>query len=136
MTRGHGVFGILILVIVILFRLNIYSFAPSIYAQEQIFRAEEKDLKIVELVEKRREFVRKQTYLVYYEFQDGDNITEQQEKIEKIISTKFMLAGWKKKNERNTNENSKIINFIKYDKDYYCEAEVYKKGVALRFRYK
>ncbi|MDO4921028.1 MAG: hypothetical protein Q4E64_04270 [Phascolarctobacterium sp.] len=136
MTRGHGFFGILILVIVIFFRVNIYSSTPSIYAQEQIFRSEEKNLKIVELVEKRREFVRNQTYLVYYEFQNGNNITEHQKKIEEIISTKFMLAGWMKKNERITTENRKIINFIKQNKEYYCEVEVYKTGVALRFRYK
>ena len=100
MSRGYGVFGILILIIVIFFRVNIYSYTPSVYEQEKIFSSEEKNLKIVELVEKRREFVRKDTYLVYYEFQDRDNITKPQERIEEIISTKFMIAGWSKKNER------------------------------------
>ena len=136
MSRGYGVFGILILIIVIFFRVNIYSYTPSVYEQEKIFSSEEKNLKIVELVEKRREFVRKDTYLVYYEFQDRDNITKPQERIEEIISTKFMIAGWSKKNERIINKNSKIINFIKDDKKYYCEVERYKTGVALRFRYK
>lgn len=131
---------ILIMSILVLITLNpaklLYeSNLPNVYQQEQVLALEEKKLKITGLEEKRREFVRQQTYLVYYILKEDTDV----DKLKMMLKEKFLENGWRYKNEFVVYDtylkmNELNINYTK--KDYYCNVVIHPNGMALRFRYK
>lgn len=127
--------GLAILLLILIMNMTLFENPPADYEQIIIFEQSVKQLDMNEFKEQRRDFINKRTYLVYYNFSEvlKDN---SQEDIEKLIVEKFKKAGWNQKSVIDEYAESKIINFSKKEKRYYCEVELYKKGVALRFRYK
>lgn len=126
--------GLIIVLLVVIMRVNLPDIYPNIYEQKATFEQCVNQLDFYEFKEKRRDFINKRTYQIYYEF-SGALKEESEENIEKIIVNKFKNTGWTKKSIIDEYENSKIINFVKKNEHYYCEVEIYKNGVALRFRY-
>lgn len=115
----------------LLFESNI----PDVYQQEQVLASEEKNLKITGFEEKRREFVRQQTYLVYYILKDDTDV----DWLKMMLREKFLENGWKYKNEFVVYDtylkmNKLNINYTK--NDYYCTVVINLNGMALRLRYK
>lgn len=127
--------GIVVLLFIVIIKMSLFENSPDVYQQKITFEQSVNQLNFYEFKEKRRDFINKITYQVYYEL-SGALKEESEENIEKIIVKKFKNAGWTKKSVIDKHEDSKIINFVKKDEKYYCEVEIYKKGVALRFRYK
>lgn len=131
---------ILIMSILVLIALNpaklLYeSNLPNVYQQEQVLALEEKKLKITGFEEKRREFVRQQTYLVYYILKEDTDV----DKLKMMLKEKFLENGWRYKNEfvvydKYLEMNKLNINYTK--NDYYCTVVINPNGMALRFRYK
>lgn len=126
--------GLFVLLLIVIMNMTLFENPPSVHEQKVVFEQSVRQLNFYELKEQRREFINKRTYSVYYSFSDffKDNT---QEDIENFIVNKFRKSGWNKKSVIDEYDDSKIINFTKKDKKYYCEVEIYKKGVALRFRY-
>lgn len=127
--------GLVILLLVVIMNMTLFENPPADYEQKIIFEQSVNQLDMHEFKEKRREFINKRTYSVYYNFSEElkDN---SQEDIERLMIDKLKKAGWNKKSVIDRYTESKIINFTQKDKRYYCEVEIYKNGVALRFRYK
>lgn len=126
--------GLFVLLLIVIMNMTLFENPPSVHEQKVVFEQSVRQLNFYELKEQRREFINKRTYSVYYSFSDffKDNT---QEDIENFIVNKFRKSGWNKKSVIDEYDDSKIINFTKKDKKYYCVVEIYKKGVALRFRY-
>lgn len=126
--------GLFVLLLIVIMNMTLFENPPSVHEQKVVFEQSVRQLNFYELKEQRREFINKRTYSVYYSFSDffKDNT---QEDIENFIVNKFRKSGWNKKSVIDEYDDSKIVNFTKKDKKYYCEVEIYKKGVALRFRY-
>ena len=127
--------GLLVLTLIVVSRIIFFENGPNAYEKEIIFKQAVNQLNFNEFKEKRRDFINKETYLVYYEFPDNQSKNATQNETEQFIINKFKRAGWIKNSVIDEFENSKIINFKKRDVKYYCEVEIYKKGVAIRFRY-
>lgn len=118
------------------FKLFYDSNIPNVYQQEKILSEEFTKLNIINFKEKRREFVRQQTYLVYYDFTNKSiNINE----LKSMLNKKFLDNGWSYSEEFTVYDNFSKINKlnINYDKEnYYCTVIISDDGMALRFRYK
>lgn len=108
---------------------------PNVCQQEKVLALEEKKLNIIGFEETRREFVRQQTYLVYYTLKEDTNVDQ----LKMMLKEKFLENGWGYKNEFIVYDtylkmNKLNINYTK--KDYYCTVVINPNGMALRFRYK
>lgn len=88
--------GIIILLFIVIIRMSLFENSPDVYKQKNTFEQSVNQLNFYEFKEKRRDFINKRTYQIYYEF-SGALKEESEENIEKIIVNKFKNAGWTKK---------------------------------------
>lgn len=88
--------GIVVLLFIVIIKMSLFENSPDVYQQKIIFEQSVNQLNFYEFKEKRRDFINKITYQVYYEM-SGALKEESEENIEKIIVNKFKNAGWTKK---------------------------------------